>query len=232
MEVPREDLRGLHKADGEQNERHLGVTTGTAASASPSACARAALRRGQRRASALAARAKLAEKTVNLQCVTEQRDAFLHGADAGRDHREAAVLAALRLHQAACHRIGHDTHFAAAAVQRAGWLYAESRESLRRGNVGRHCGLHSMADAEFADLHGARLGRLQRNRARPAVNRVWPDWLRCDIALAQMAAEQRAADEDSDVDSWRGFCPDDRLLHGSDFGIDCGSDDGSGRRSP
>jgi len=69
------------------------------------------------------------------------RNQLMQGQHRGR---EAATLAALRLHAAACRTLGRDAHNPSEALCAAGWSSAATREVILRGAVARHHGLASV----------------------------------------------------------------------------------------
>ena len=71
------------------------------------------------------------------------------------DAREQAVLAAHRLHAAACRATGLDEHWAGRALASAGWRDPDSRRTLLRGAVARHHGLATVTANSFGQMDGA-----------------------------------------------------------------------------
>ena len=118
-----------------------------------------AWRRSQRRDQRDCLRVKvgaLADENNRLLAVCNQ---LLHSGSGGR---EAAVLAALRLHIAACRAAGRDAHNASDALHAAAWMAPATREIVLRGAVARHHGLASVGDSTFSELQPLDLRRLQR----------------------------------------------------------------------
>jgi hypothetical protein len=129
------------------------------------ACGRTRLRRAQRRCHVHLLRQRLGAAVVGQQAAAAQCQALLGlaGEPAGTTlAREQAVVAALRLHTAACRTAGFDEHWAGRALARAGWRDATSREILVRGAAARHHGLATVSDEAFAQLDAGALRRLQR----------------------------------------------------------------------
>ena len=89
------------------------------------------------------------------------------------DVREQAVLAAHRLHTAACQVAGYDEHWAGRALVRAGWHDCSSREVLLRGAAARHHGLATVSDEAFAQLDAGALRRLQRGAGPMRATETW-----------------------------------------------------------
>jgi len=111
------------------------------------AALRTALRRAERRAYKVAVRGKLSRLEEEARLARMQRDHLLgrSAASAGTatgvpDPREQAVLAAHRLHVAACRAVGRDVHWASQALVAAGWRDQDSRDILcteqRRATTG------------------------------------------------------------------------------------------------
>jgi hypothetical protein len=80
-----------------------------------------------------------------LSVVTKQRDALLACGDTSC--REAAIIAAFRLHSAACLSSGIDNHWANQAILGSGWSSASSRAILEKGAAARHLRLATLPDA-------------------------------------------------------------------------------------
>jgi hypothetical protein len=144
------------------------------------AALRTALRRAERLAFRAGVRSKLALAGEEVRAAHAQRDAWLgrEVAPAGAlpcvlDQREQAVLAAHRLHVAACGAVGHDVHWAGRALAVAGWRDQGSKDTLLRGCSARHHGLASVSSEAFAQLDRSALRRLQRGASAcaPAAGR-------------------------------------------------------------
>ena len=185
-------LRGSAKMAAAAPTAAEGAATGGAG------CTRTAWRRCQRRRTQGAMRAKLEELLARALRAEESRDALLAGAGAASGVREAALLAAHRLHRAACWRAREDIHSAHRAVQRAGWSTPALHARLLEGAVGRHHGLYTLDDEAFAGLSLGAMRRLQRAALQAAGPPTVP---RSGAVLAPSAAAttgealERAVDE-------------------------------------
>ena len=135
------------------------TAAGGAAADGALALSRTAWRRLQRQAYRKAVREKIAAEQAATRLACAQRDQLLGASAAAEgsvscllDPREQAVVAALRLHVAACMEVGRDEHWAGKALAAAQWCDQVCKDVLARGAVARHHGLATVSAEAFSRL--------------------------------------------------------------------------------